>query len=85
MPSVVYRIASTFSCVHKATGFCIFGLLASGFIAVKALNCGFVGLLRKARVLMLWFAFSFLSNLSQRKVSRNKSLKHQSLRSLDSF
>jgi hypothetical protein len=37
----------------------------------------FVGLLRKARVLTLWFYFSFLSNLSQRRVSRNKSLKHR--------
>jgi len=37
----------------------------------------FVGLLRKARVLTLWFSFSFLSNPSQRRVSRNKSLKHR--------
>jgi len=39
--------------VHKATIFCVLRFVASGFIAVKALNCGFVGLLRKARVLML--------------------------------
>ncbi|MEN9430556.1 MAG: hypothetical protein RJA86_1415 [Pseudomonadota bacterium] len=37
----------------------------------------FVGLLRKARGLMLWFSFSFLSIPSQRRVSRNKSLKHR--------
>jgi hypothetical protein len=37
----------------------------------------FVGLLRKARVLTLWFSFSFLPNPSQRRVSRNKSLKHR--------
>jgi hypothetical protein len=37
----------------------------------------FVGLLRKARGLMLWFSFSFLPIPSQRRVSRNKSLKHR--------
>ena len=53
MPSVVRLFASTFSSVHRATIFCVPGFVASGFIAVKALNCGFVGLLRKARVLLL--------------------------------
>jgi hypothetical protein len=37
----------------------------------------FVGLLRKARGLMFQFSFSFLSNPSPRRVSRNKSLKHR--------
>ena len=46
-------IASTFSCVHKATIFYLPGLVASGFSAVKALNCVFGGLLRKAWVLLL--------------------------------
>jgi hypothetical protein len=51
--------------VHKTTIFYLPELVASGFIAVKALNCGFVGLLRKARVLLLRFVFSFCSNPSQ--------------------
>ena len=53
MPSVVWFFANTFSCVHKATIFYVAGFVASGFIAVKALNCCFIGLLRKARVLLL--------------------------------
>jgi len=51
--------------VHKATIFYLPGLVASGFSAVKALNCGFGGLLRKAWVLLLWLFFSFCSNPSQ--------------------
>ena len=34
-------IASTFSCVHKAIIFYVPGLVASGFIVFKALNCDF--------------------------------------------
>ena len=41
MPSVARLFASTFSCVHRATIFCVSGLVVSGFIAVKALNCDF--------------------------------------------
>ena len=53
MPSVVSFFASTFSCAYKATVFCFPGFVASGVIVVKALNCGFVGLLRKAGFLLL--------------------------------
>ena len=53
MPSVVWVFASTFSCEHWATIFCVPGFVVSGFIVGKALNCGFVGLLRKAGVLLL--------------------------------
>jgi hypothetical protein len=53
VPSVVRFFASTFSYAHKVTIFFVIRFVASGFTAVKALNCGFVGLLRKARVLLL--------------------------------
>jgi len=45
---------------------------------VKALNCGFVGLLRKARVLLLWFAFFLPLKSFANTKSRNKSLQHHS-------
>ena len=56
--------------MHKATIFCVSGLVASGFIAFKALNCGFVGLLRKARIKFI-VVVCFLPPVSCKLVPRS--------------
>jgi len=51
--------------VHKTTIFCVQGLVASGFIAVKALNCGFGWFSSEGWGFIVVVCFSFRSNPSQ--------------------
>ncbi len=77
MPSVVRFFASTFSCVHRATIFFAPNLVASGFIAVKALNCGFSWFASEGLGFNVVVVFLLFKSFAS-KLSRNKSLQHHS-------
>jgi len=78
VPSVVRLFASTFSSVHRATIFCVPGFVASGFIAVKALNCGFSWFASEGLGFIVAVCFFLLFKSLTSKLSRNKSLQHHS-------
>ena len=74
MPSVACRIASTFSYVHKAIIFCVSGLVASSFSAVKALNCGFWWFASEGWDFIVVRFPSFFCKSIVNKLIRNKAL-----------